>query len=214
MLIKGQLFATSDMDIVDTAAKQGFKLIYVGDQFEMPTGYNFVNAIGLTPDYITMTAVVEGNTEKFTQSYINMLSTPATEEMIAVIIGALKNGANIMIYFPHDTLQLEYPYIFLQYLQDRFGIIVGAKENQFMYNQAFDAANARLLYIYRIIPWNEYLLMTDDVDPVTIIRFKEDLSQQFNIPADIKDEDMVLKLQQIKDQMTSPKKRLFVSTKQ
>lgn len=210
MIIKGQIFATSDMAVVDTAARQGYKLIYVGDQFEMPKGYNFVNALGLTPDYLTMTSIVEGNTEKFTQSYLNMLASPATEEMIAIIIGALSQGICIMIYFPHDTLQLEYPYLFLQYMQDRFGIIIGAKENQFMYNPAFDPINARLLYIYKLIPWNEYLLMTDDVDPVTLIRFKEDLSRQFNIPADITDEDMVSKLQSIKDNLKSPKKKLFV----
>lgn len=217
MLIKGQMFATSDMEIVNNAAMQGYKLIYIGDQLEIPSGYKFVNAITFTPDYQTMSAIIEGDTQRFNASYINMLSSPAAEELFAIIIGALNQGSFIMIYFPHDTLQLAYPYLLLQYLQDRFGITVGDKESPFMYNPSFDLINMRLLYIYKLIPWNEYIIYTDEVDPVTIMRFKEDLSQLYNIPMNISNEDMVVKIQEIKDKIIASKqnkKKLFETIKE
>lgn len=209
--MKGQMFATSNMEVVDNAARQGYRLLYVGDQLEIPSGYKFVNALTLTPDYQAMAAVVEGNMNKFSQMYINMLMAPMAEELFAIIVGALVQGASIMIYFPYDSLQLQYPYILLQYMNDRYGISVGDKERQFSYNSAYDNANMRLLYVYKLIPWQDYILYTDEVDPITISRFREDLMGQFGITANTTNEELITKIQQAKDSLmqNTQKQRLF-----
>lgn len=197
-----QILATSDMGVVDTAARQGFKLIFVGDQMEIPSGYNFVNAVHFTPDYKTICAIIEnGDDALVSQLYFASLSTPVAEETFAVIIGALSQGNNIMIYFPNDTLQLKYPYLLLHYILERFGIRIGDKNTPCSYNPAYDTLNLRLLYIYRIIPWNSFIMAVNDLDPVVLIRLREDLCELYSIPVNISDEEMVVKVQQIKDQL-------------
>lgn len=198
-----QIFATSDMSVVDNAARRGFKLIYIGDQMEIPQGYNFINMPQLTPDYKTICAAISGDDNLLAQSYFESLITPQVEESIAVLIGALTRGVNIVLYFPHDTLQLKYPYLFLQFLMDRFGIQVGDKNSPSMYNPAFDQIIMRMLYIYRIIPWDAYIMNTEELDPISIARLREDLCAQYNIPMNISDQDMVARVQKIKDQMVA-----------
>lgn len=198
-----QIFATSDMSIVDNAARSGFKLIYIGDQMEIPQGYNFINMPQLTPDYKTICAAISGDDNALTQSYFESLTTPQVEETIAVLLGALTRGVNIVLYFPMDTLQLKYPYLFLQFLMEKFGIKVGDKNTPPIYNPAFDQIILRMLYIYKIIPWNEYIMNTDTLDPISLIRLREDLCGQYNIPTNISDQDMVNKVQQIKDEIVA-----------
>lgn len=198
-----QIFATSDMQIVDSAARQGFKLIFIGDQMEIPNGYNFINMPQLTPDYKTICAAISGDDNLLAQSYYASLLTPQVEETIAVLIGALARGVNIVLYFPADTLQLKYPYLLLQYLLDNFGIKVGDKNSPAMFNPAFDQIIWRLLYIYRIVSWDNYIMNVNDLDPVVLVRLREDLCPIYKIPTNISDQDMVSKIQQIKDQITA-----------
>lgn len=214
--ITGQMFATSDINVVNAAISQGYKIIFVGDQFEAPQGYDFIYGVALTPEYKAITAMVEGDTQKFANEYINMLSLPNVEELLLLFIVALGQGQNIMFYFPQDSLQLEYPYLLLEYIQNKFGITVGAKENPFVYNPAFHMSNVRMLYLYNLITWQDFILAVDEVDPVTIMKIKTEISGIYNIPENITDEDMTAKIQEIKDQLMKStkdgKKRLFSYT--
>ncbi|MDE6946223.1 MAG: hypothetical protein K2P14_03450 [Anaeroplasmataceae bacterium] len=202
----GQIFATSDMGVVDTAARTGYKLIYIGDQLEMPQGYKFVNAIMLTPDYKTMSAIIEGNQERVAQNYYASLQTPQAEELFAIIIGALRSNSQIMMYFPNETLQLKYPYLLLEHMLNKYGIRVGDSGNPFVYNPAYDASNFRLLYLYNLVTWQEFILNTEDLDDFTIAKLKQELCQQFNIPANISNIDMVNEIQKIKDKLINDMK--------
>lgn len=202
----GQIFATSDMGVVDTAARTGYKLIYVGDQLEMPQGYKFVNAIMFTPDYKTMSAIIEGNQQRVAENYYASLQTPQAEELFAIIIGALRSNSQIMIYFPNETLQLKYPYLLLEHMLNKYGIRVGDNNNPFIYNPAYDTSNFRLLYLYNLVTWQEFILNTEDLDDFTIAKLKQELCQQFNIPVNISNIDMVNEIQKIKDKLINDMK--------
>lgn len=202
----GQIFATSDMGVVDTAARTGYKLIYVGDQLEMPQGYKFVNAIMFTPDYKTMSAIIEGNQQRVAENYYASLQTPQAEELFAIIIGALRSNSQIMIYFPNETLQLKYPYLLLEHMLNKYGIRVGDNNNPFAYNPSYDMSNFRLLYLYNLVTWQEFILNTEDLDDFTIAKLKQELCQQFNIPVNISNIDMVNEIQKIKDKLINDMK--------
>lgn len=214
MLITGQIIATADLFVIDEAARSGFKLLYVGDVLETPKQWNFINAIGFVPDYQCMSAIIEGDDNRFALSYIQNLKNPMAEELFAIILAALCKGTGIMLYFPEDTLQLKYPYLLMQYMQDNYGLIVGDKSNPFSYNQVFDSSNTRLMYLYKLVDWKTYILNVDEADPMILMRLREDLCPLYSIPINISDVDMINEVTRIKSELINPpiikpKKQLF-----
>lgn len=198
-MLKGKMFATSDLEVVKSSAEMGYKLLYVGDPLEIPQGFNFVDAAPLTPDYRTITSIIDGNLDMAYMMYVELLNAPMAQETLAVMFGALSQGISIMIYFPHDSLQLSYPFFLLKFLMEAYGVKVGDKNTPFMYNEAFNKVILRLLYIYRIVPWQDYIMNVDELDPIVLMRLRQDLCTKFQIPETISDQDMTIRVQQIKD---------------
>ena len=116
-----------------------------------------------------------------------------------------------MIYFPQDALQLQYPTFLLQYLSSALGIQTGTDTVPPAYNENYNIRNLRLMYIFRLIPWKEFLLVCEDVDPIIMGRFREDICPAFGIDPNIDDLNMMNKIEEIKkniqDQLNKP--RLF-----
>lgn len=201
MNIKGQIIASSNLAIVDECARQGFALIYVGDELEMPKQWKFITATAFTPNYQAMCAQIEGDEARFASMYLQELLTDNAQELMAIILAALCKGTRILMYFPEESVRLGYPILLMQYMANTHGITVGDKSYPFMYNPAFDYINLRLMYIFRLVDWKEYILSVEEVDTVVLIRLREDLCPIYNIPINISDADMVTKVTEIKDQI-------------
>lgn len=207
MFLTGAIFATSDLAVVNTAAQNGYKLLYIGDSMEMPRQFKFVDAVAFTPDYQCMCAIIGNNTQKFEELYYTNLSAGPAQELFAVIIAALRQGNNIMMYFPSDSLQLKYPVFLMQFMEQALGIQTGTDKVPPMYNEQFNLRNMRLMYLFKLIPWKEFLLVCEDVDPIILARFKEDICPALNISPAISDLDMMNKIEEIKKQLQSELKR-------
>lgn len=211
MFLTGNLFATSDLGVVDTAARNGYKLLYIGDSMEMPREYKFIDAIAFTPDYQSMMAAIGNDIPRFQELYSRNLNQPSSQELMAIILKALRQGTNIMMYFPQDSLQLQYPAFLLQYFENALGIQTGTDMIPPAYNENYNLSNLRLMYIFRLIGWKEFLLVCEDVDPIVMGRFREDICPAFGINPSISDFDMMNEIEKIKknlqDQLNKP--RLF-----
>ena len=193
-----QLFATSNMEVVASAAQQGFKLLFIGDTMDMPKQFPFINAITFTPDSRSICALLEGEEKIFAEMYLMSLATEVNEKMFAVILGALNKGQKILLFFPEDTQQLKYPYLLLKYFNDKFGIRVGDKTTECMYNDNYDYSNLSFMYMNDILSWQEYILNIDNLDQFVLVKLRKDLCDKYNIPTDIDDISMVNKVQEIK----------------
>lgn len=212
MLVKGQIFATSDIGVVESAANNGYKLIYIGDSMEKPAQYPFTDAVVFSPNYNCICAVIEDDIPRFEALYLDLLSAPPAQELFAIILAALANGSNILIYFNKESLQLKYPYVLMTYFLNQFGIRVGDKSSPFSYDERYDPAVIRQLYLFRLIGWKEYLMKAESVDPLVLIRLREDLCVLYNISQDINDIEMTKKVEEIQKYLinnTNGDNRLF-----
>lgn len=196
-----QLFATSNMEVVASAAQQGFKLLFIGDTMDMPKQFPFINAITFTPDSRSICALLEGEEKIFAEMYLMSLATEVNEKMFAVILGALNKGQKILLFFPEDTQQLKYPYLLLKYFNDKFGIRVGDKNSECLYNDNYDYSNLSFMYMNDILTWQEYILSVENLDQFVLAKLKQDLCDKYDIPKDISNESMVGKIQEIKNSL-------------
>lgn len=198
MFLPGALYATSDMNVVNVAVHGGHRLLYIGDSFEMPKEINFVDAVAFTPNYKTMCAIIENNTQMMQQFYYENLSAGPAQELFAIILAVLRKGVNITMFFPPDSLQLQYPTLLLQYIEQVLGIQTGTDKILPAYNENYNVKNMRLMYIFKLINWKEMLLVCEEVDPLLMQRFKEDLCPIYGLDQNISDLDMMNEIEKIK----------------
>ena len=198
MFLPGALYATSDMNLVNVAVHGGHRLLYIGDSFEMPKEINFVDAVAFTPNYKTMCAIIENNTQMMQQFYYENLSAGPAQELFAIILAVLRKGVNITMFFPPDSLQLQYPTLLLQYIEQVLGIQTGTDKILPAYNENYNVKNMRLMYIFKLISWKEMLLVCEEVDPLLMQRFKEDLCPIYGLDQNISDLDMMNEIEKIK----------------
>ena len=183
-MIKGQLWATSDINLVNQALMQGFKVVYLGDPISIDPAYKekFVVATSLVPDYQTMALQVDGNIDGFIQMYMSSLNSKAAMEMMSVILVCLYKGINILFYLPPEASGLNYVQYLLQYIEFNFGITTQTKTSQFMFNHEFTGRIIELLYLNELVTAQEFLINSNSLDDMTIRKLVTDLHPVVNDP--------------------------------
>ena len=187
-MLKGQLWATSDMNLVNQALIQGFKVIYLGDPISIDPGYSdkFVVATSLTPDYQTLALQVDGNIDGFIQMYMTSLNSKAAMDMMSVILVCLYKGINILFYLPPEAAGLNYAQYLLQFIEFNFGIKTQTKTTQYTFDPKFFERIIELLYLNDLVSSQEYLVNSTSLDDLTLRKLVVELHPMVNDPTDLK----------------------------
>ena len=187
-MLKGQLWATSDMNLVNQAMIQGFKVIYLGDPISVDPGYKdkFVVATSLTPDYQTLAMQVDGNLDGFIQMYMTSLNSKAAMDMMSVILVCLYKGINILFYLPPEATSLNYVQYLLQFIELNFGVTTQTKTSQFKFDPVFFNRIIELLYLNDLVSSQEYLINSSSLDDLTLRKLVIEMHPMVNDPTDIK----------------------------
>lgn len=185
-MLKGQLWATSDINLVNQAIIQGFKVIYLGDPISIDPNYKdkFVVATSLVPDYQTMAMQVDGNLDGFIQLYMASLNSKAAMEMMSVILVCLYKGTNIIFYLPPEASGLNFVQYLLQYIEFNFGVTTQTKTSQFMFNPEFTGRVIELLYLNNLVTPQEFLINSTSLDEFSIKKLVADLHPVVQDPTD------------------------------
>ena len=160
-IFRGILSITPDINTAMSASISGWKVLYLGDPIEEKNiidQYGFIIAMPLVPDYKILEKFIDGYQDEFDLEYSDQLGNPDTMSFFASILAALHQGINIVMYFPRSVIDLRYPAVLVQYIQQQFGIIGATTENQYMYNDSYDSANILLLYINNLVTHIDFLL--------------------------------------------------------
>lgn len=186
-MLRGQLWATSDINLVDSALKQGFKGIYLGDPISVDPNYKekLVVATSFVPDYQTMALQVDGNIDGFIQMYIASLNSKAAIEMMSVILMCLYKGYNVIFYLPPEASGLNYVQYLLQYIEMNYGVSAQTKTTQFSFNPQFAGRVIELLYLHNLVTANEFLLHSVSLDDISIRKLVSELHPMVENPKDI-----------------------------
>lgn len=208
-MLRGQLWATSDINLVDSALKQGFKGIYLGDPISVDPNYKeqLVVATSFVPDYQTMALQVDGNIEGFIQMYMASLNSKAAIEMMSVILMCLYRGYNVIFYLPPEASGLNYVQYLLQYIELNYGITAQTKTTLFGFNPQFAGRIIELLYLHDLVNANEFLLNSESLDDMSIRKLVAELHPVVEDPRDIK--QIVAWFSRYKDEMIKANKPLI-----
>ena len=186
-MLRGQLWATSDFNLVEQSLRQGIKVIYLGDPISINPMYKdaFVIATSLTPDYQTMAMQVDGNEQAFAQMYIASLNSKAAVEMMSVIFACLYKGTSIMFYLPQEAAGLNFIQYLLQFIHNNYGIQTQTKTTQFSFDPAFTGRIIELLYINNLVSAQEFLLHSESLDQISLRKLVAELHPMVKDPSDI-----------------------------
>lgn len=188
-MLKGQLWATSDINLVNQALIQGVKVIYLGDSISLPQEYKdkFVVATSFVPDYQTMSLMVDGNENGFIQMYISSLGSKAATEMMSAILACLYRGITVIFYLPPEASGLNYVGYLLEYIQMNYGITTQTKTTQYSFNPQFSGVVSELLYLNDLINSQEFLVNSTSLDDFTLKKLVKEYHPLVKNPKDIND---------------------------
>lgn len=187
MILNGQLWATSDINLVQQALMRGFKAIYLGDPISIDPTYkeHFVTATSLIPDYQAMSLQVDGNIDGFIQMYIASLNSKAALEMFSVIFACLYKGTSIIFYLPQESAGLNFIQYLLQFIQNNYGITTQTTSTQYAFDSRFSGRIAELLYINNLITCQEFLINSESLDDISLRKLVNELHPMVEDPTDI-----------------------------
>ena len=176
-MLKGQLWATNDTNLVNQAMMQGFKVIYLGDPISLDpvTKEKFVISTALTPDYQTMSLLVDGNVDGFVQMYMMSLNTQSAMEMFSAIFACLYRGSNVIFFVPPEASGLDFIIYLLQFIEYNFGITTQTATTQFSFNPEYTGRIIEFLYLSNLVSAQEYLINTTSVNEAAIRKLVMDL---------------------------------------
>lgn len=157
MIIKGQLYLTTDMNVL-TNSLQTCRIISIGDTAPELSNMGVIGGGLLMPDVRIFSILIDEGPEKFATEYAKYLSMPEPQQLIAALIRALLNGVNILFYLTDEEFKTGYAQYLLQYLNVVFGITVGTPANPFYYDSRFDNNVSTLLYINDFMTVDEFLI--------------------------------------------------------
>lgn len=185
--LPGQLWATSDINLVNQAYANGFKVLYLGDPVSMDPAYKdiFIMATSLIPDYNAMSMQVDGNEQGFIQMYTASLSSKAAMEMISVIIAGLYSGKNIIMFLPPEASGLNFIQYLLQFIHYNYGIETQTKSTAYSFDPTFSSKIAELLYLNSFINAQNFLIASDSIDDLVLRKLVNELRPAVKDPRDI-----------------------------
>lgn len=186
-MLRGQLWATSDINLVNQALSQGIKVIYLGDPVSIDPMYKdvFVTATSLVPDYQTMSLLIDGHENEFMQMYLASLNSKPAIEMFSIILACLYRGTNIMFFLPPEASGLNFIQYLLSYIKYNFGIETQTKSTQFSFDLQFSGKIIELLYLNNLASSQEFLINSDTIDDLSLRKLVSELHPMVNDPTDL-----------------------------
>lgn len=208
-MLKGQLWASSDINLINQALAQGIKVIYLGDPISIPPNYkdHFVVATSLVPDYQTLSLHVDGNEQGFVQMYTASLNSKAAMEMLSIILVCLYRGTNIMFYLPQEASGLNFVQYLLQFIKLNFGIETQTKSTQFGFDPAFTGRIIELLYLNDLVSPQEFLIYSESLDDLSLRKLVNDLHPMVKDPKNL--DEIIQWFSNYKDAIISANKPLI-----
>lgn len=201
-IVNGKVIATSDINMaINEAVNGSTKILYLGDVASTPNIEGIITPTLLVPSYRALSLLVDGRERDYENMYLKDLFSPSAVESFASIMGLLYYSSNVVLLFPSENSDLNYSNILLTHLQRVYGITAQTKSTYFNYDPNFDPVNARLLYLYNIIPPTDYVMMTYSFNDVDVNKLRSDIGEAWHIPANVSNEEFVNILAKKKDQI-------------
>ena len=108
----------------------GGKVVYIVEEPDprFETHPSIVSAGVLLPPCECIAAELDGRLEEAEFMYLDYLSKEEADPFVTIIIGAALKQIPIGIMFGRDEREMKFPMMFMNYLCNKYGLIVGVKD--------------------------------------------------------------------------------------
>ncbi|MGL5330506.1 MAG: hypothetical protein ACRDD7_14640 [Peptostreptococcaceae bacterium] len=156
-MFKGTLYVTNDINVVQTVMVSN-RIIIVGEPdaaFVQSTGA-VVGSV-LLPPYNAMIARMDNDMNSFSQLYNDYLLQKEPSTFITVILRALYNGTNIVLYCPSDEFTLYFEELYKHMIYN-YGIYIGTISSPFNFDPSFAGKICAMMYFYDLFNVQELFI--------------------------------------------------------
>ena len=161
-MMKGNIYVTTDMNIVISqfnTRDPNTKIIFL-DEVDPGVIQTIRPVIGtiLLPEYKGTCARLDNNMDQYRALYIEHLLGEECTSYIAVILRALMNGVNILIYTTKDSYEMYFPVLY-EFILNSYGLSIGTAQTQPIFNTNFTPPICNLLYTLSLMSFKEFMLL-------------------------------------------------------
>jgi hypothetical protein len=123
-LLKGAIYITEDINVVNTADLRTTKIIDLDEDSEMINNPSVIKGVCLLPPPEAKIAEVDNNEQLYDMAYFNSLMENYQQHFVAALLAYLYTGGNLIIYLP----EMGYTYTkekLIQMFWKMYGIHIG-----------------------------------------------------------------------------------------
>lgn len=157
MILKGTIYITYDINLCLANLNQ-CRTIIIADE---PDQYKIPGSVGgslLLPPYEAMTAMIDGDDQKFRYTYLDYLKMNySVDKFISIILQALIAGTNIIFLLDPEAPKFEL--ILKEFFMMQYGILLGDSRNPFRFDISYTSFILNKLYAEDDISKEAYLRM-------------------------------------------------------
>lgn len=161
-MINGSIYITTNPEMVLDLASSHTVVCISGDTAnyrDLISASGAMVASILLPPYEASVAEVDNNMQMFKEIYFNHLSNGEAFEYISIMLRALVDGRNILIYLTKSESEMSYIPAFIEYMFYNFGIMIGTEHNQFQINPSYVPGLLDTLLLQELLDVSTYLYL-------------------------------------------------------
>lgn len=179
MLLVGDIRITDNIDELKSLMFT-YRIIFIGEPDQnLLNATNGIPASLFIPPYEIIVDEVDGNIECFVTKYIGYLFNSECSEYIALIIRALYDGTNILLYISKDESEMWYSKVLCDFLKSQYGITVSYLSIPATFNENYSSVVCDFLYSFDLMSTDEFFMNYPadvSISPVNIAKLVSQLN--------------------------------------
>ncbi|MCK9198844.1 MAG: hypothetical protein M0P49_04505 [Bacilli bacterium] len=179
MLLNGDIRITDNADELKSLMFT-HRIIFIGEpEFCLVEMTNGIPASLFIPPYEIIMDEMDGNMESFIKKYTAYLFSRECSEYIALIIRALYDGTNILLYLSKDESEMWYSKTLCDFLKNQYGITISYLSMPAIFNENYSNIVCDFLYSFDLMSIDEFFINYPDnisISPVNIAKLVSQLN--------------------------------------
>lgn len=162
-MMNGTLNIITDPQLImqSTVGSPNIKVLVISgnmnesDQFIQATNASLVSVL-LPPPSASMMEM-DGNIQGYLESYYEYLNSGHAFMFVCVILRAIYNDINVVLYTTPEESQLSFMSVIAQFFQNQFGITIGTIDQPYQFNPNYFSMILEIMYLNNMMTADELL---------------------------------------------------------
>lgn len=179
MILSGDIRITDNVDELKSLMFT-HRVIFIGEPDDnLLKMTNGIPASLFIPPYEIIIDEMDGNIEVFVNKYMGYLFSRECSQYIALIIRALYDGINILLYLSKEESEMMYSKILCDLLKSQYGITVSYLLTPAIFNENYSNVICDFLYSFDLMSTDEFFInypANISISPINITKLVAELN--------------------------------------